>query len=137
MSHARARRAIEVILTAWTDAQAMPIVFGAEEFSPPEGQLYLRAFLIPASTVCRYLNASELEYRGIYQVSIMTPNGEPVSVPELIIDQLSALFPLDSRLDRAGFLGQVTAPVEQGPTITDTARYMIPVSFTYRGSAPP
>jgi len=137
MSHARARRAIEVKLTAWAEDQAMPIVFGTEEFTPLEGQVYVRAFLMPASTTCLYLNASELEYRGIYQVSIYTPNGEPVSVPELIIDQLSALFPLDSRLDRAGFLGQVTEPVEQGPTIPDPSRYMIPVSFTYRGSAPP
>ena len=137
MSHARARRAIEVKLDAWADAKGIMIAHGAEAFDPPEGQVYLHAFLLPASTTCRYLNASELEYRGIYQVSIYTPNGEPVSVPELIIDQLSALFPLDSRLDRAGFLGQVTEPVEQGPTIPDPSRYMIPVSFTYRGSAPP
>lgn len=137
MSHARARRAIEVKLSTWADEQDMPIVFGAEEFTQPEGRAYVRAFLMPASTTCRYLNASELEYRGIYQVSIYTPNGEPISVPEQIVDQMSALFPLDSRLDRAGFLGQVTEPVEQGPTIPDPVRYMIPVSFTYRGSAPP
>ncbi|SED33046.1 Bacteriophage related protein of unknown function [Pseudomonas mohnii] len=137
MSHARARRAIEVKLDAWAEAEGLMVAHGAEPFDPPEGQVYLRAFLIPASTTCRYLNASELEYSGIYQVSIITPIDQLISVPEQIIDQLSALFPLDSLLDRAGFLGQVSAPVEQGPTITEPDRYTVPASFTYRGSAAP
>lgn len=137
MSHARARRAIEVKLDAWADAKGIMIAHGAEPFSPPEGQVYLHAFLLPASTTCRFLNASELEYRGIYQVSIVTPADQLISVPEQILDELSALFPLDSSLERAGFLGLVSNPVEQGPTITEPDRYTVPVSFTYRGSAPP
>lgn len=137
MSHARARRAIEVKLDAWADAKGIMIAHGAEAFDPPEGQVYLRAFLLPASTTCRYLSASELEYRGIYQVSIVTPTSEAISIPEQIIDELSSLFPVDSPLERAGFLGLVSNPVEQGPTITEPDRYTVPVSFTYRGSAPP
>lgn len=137
MSHARARRAIEVKLDAWADSKGLMVAHGAEPFDPPEGQVYLRAFLLPASTTCRYLSASELEYRGIYQISIVTPSDQLISAPEQLVDQLSALFPLDSLLDRAGFLGQVTAPVEQGPTITEPDRYTVPASFTYRGSAAP
>lgn len=137
MSHARARRAIEVKLDAWADAKGIMVAHGAEPFEPPEGQVYLRAFLMPASTTCRYLSASELEYRGIYQVSVVTPTDQQISIPEQILDELSALFPLDSLLDRAGFLGQVSAPVEQGPTITEPDRYTVPASFTYRGSAAP
>lgn len=137
MSHARARRAIEVKLTAWADTESIPIVFGSEPFDPVAGQLYLHAFLIPASTTCRFLNASELEYRGIYQVSIVTPTDRLISVPEQILDELSALFPVDSSLERSGFLGLVSNPVEQGPTITEPDRYTVPASFTYRGSAPP
>lgn len=137
MSHARARRAIEVKIAAWADALPVTVVYGADPADQPEDQVYLRAFLIPASTDCRYLSASELEYRGIYQVSIICPAGTPVSTPEQLVDQLSALFPVDSELSRAGFAGLVVRPVEQGPTITDTTTFMVPASFTYRGSAAP
>ena len=57
MSHARARRAIEVKLDAWADAKGIMIAHGAEAFDPPEGQVYLRAFLLPASTTQTPLSA--------------------------------------------------------------------------------
>lgn len=137
MSHARARRAIEVKLAAWADAKPIAVIYGADAGEQPEDQVYLKAFLLPASTTSRYLKASELEYRGIYQVSIVCPAGTAISVPESIVDQLSTLFPVDSELVRAGFGGLIVEPVEQGPTITETTTFTVPASFTYRGSAAP
>ena len=137
MSHARARQAIETKLAAWAAARPIRVAYANQPFTPSASETYLRAHQLPASTTCRFLNASELEYRGIYQVSIVTPADQLISVPEQILDELSALFPLDSSLERAGFLGLVSNPVEQGPTITEPDRYTVPASFTYRGSAPP
>jgi len=136
MSHARARRAIEVKLDAWADAKPIMVAHGAEPFTPPEDQVYLRAFLLPASTTTRYLGSDAIEYRGIYQVSIVCPSDTAISVPEGIIDELTALFSIDTELARAGFEGIVLTPVDQGPTITEPASFTVPASFTYMGQAP-
>ncbi|WP_062390946.1 phage tail terminator-like protein [Pseudomonas abietaniphila] len=136
MSHARARRAIEVKLDAWADAQGISVAHGAEPFDKPQGALYLHGFLLPASTTSRYLASEAIEYRGVYQISIVTPVNEPVGTPEGVIEQLTALFPVDSELSRAGFDGIVIQPVDQGPTITEPDVYTIPVRFSYLGQAP-
>lgn len=136
MSHALARRAIETKLEVWSQTQGLSVVYGAESFDPPEGQIYLRAFLLPASTTSRYLNSESIEYRGIYQVSIICPAGEPIGSAEAIIDQLSELFPVDSLLSRLGFAGIVSQPADQGPTITEPNTYTVPARFSYWGMAP-
>lgn len=136
MSHARARRAIEVKLDAWADSQGLMVAHGAEPFDKPEGQVYLRAFLLPASTTSRYLNSEAIEYRGVYQISIVSPVNEAIGTPEGVVDQLAALFPVDSALSRAGFDGIVIQPVDQGPTITEPDVYTVPVRFSYLGQAP-
>ncbi|WNW10127.1 phage tail terminator-like protein [Pseudomonas sp. DTU_2021_1001937_2_SI_NGA_ILE_001] len=135
MSHARARRAIEALLAPWADALGLPVAYGAEPFEPPQG-IYIHGFLLPASTTSRYLGSDAYEYRGIYQFNIICPMDEPISAPEALVDALSALFPVDAELARAGFEGQVLSPVEQGPTVKEADRYTIPVSFTYIGQAP-
>lgn len=136
MSHARARRAIEVKLAVWADARPIMVAYGAEPFTPPEAETYLRAFMLPASAVSRYLGSDAIEYRGVYQVSIVCPAGTAISIAEEIIDDLDLLFPIDSGLERAGFEGNVVQPVGQGPTITEPDRFTVPVSFTYLGQAP-
>ena len=136
MSHARARRAIEVKLGAWADAKPIEVAYGLEPFQPPQGQVYLRGFLIPASATSRYLASDAIEYRGIYQISIVCPSDTPISVPEGLIDGLSDLFMVDSQLARAGFEGIVLNPASQGPTINEPNTYTIPLSITYLGQAP-
>ncbi|MBH3360446.1 phage tail terminator-like protein [Pseudomonas guariconensis] len=135
MSHARARQAIEIKLAAWAAARPIRVANFEQAFEPGPDETYLRAFLIPASTTCRYLGSEAYEYTGVYQVSIVCPAGQPLATAESLIDELSSLFRVDSALSRDGFEGLVTEPVDQGPTITESATYTVPVSFTYRGVA--
>lgn len=135
MSQARARQAIEIKLMAWATARPIRVANFEEEFEAEPGETYLRAFQLPASTTCRYLGGEAYEYTGVYQVSIVCPAGQPLSTAETLIDELSALFRVDSELNRNGFEGLITEPVEQGPTITESATYTVPASFTYRGVA--
>ncbi|OFS72044.1 hypothetical protein HMPREF3173_16030 [Pseudomonas sp. HMSC08G10] len=135
MSQARARQAIEIKLMAWATARPIRIANLEEGFEAGPDETYLRAFLLPASTTCRYLGGEAYEYTGVYQVSIVSPAGQALATAENLIDELSSVFRVDSELSRNGFEGMVVEPVEQGPTITEPVTYTVPVSFTYRGIA--
>ncbi|MEN5036890.1 phage tail terminator-like protein [Pseudomonas sp. TWI929] len=135
MSQARARQAIEAKLITWAAVRPIRVANFEEGFEAESGETYLRAFQLPAGTTCRYLGGEAYEYSGVYQVSIICPAGQALATAEVLIDELSSLFRIDSELSRNGFEGLVTDPVEQGPTITESATYTVPVSFTYRGVA--
>lgn len=135
MSHARARQAIEIKLAAWASARPIRVANFEQAFEPGPDESYLRAFLLPVSTTCRYLGGEAYEYVGVYQVSIICPAGQPLASADGLIDDLSSLFRADSELSRNGFEGMIVEPIEQGPTITESATYAIPASFTYRGVA--
>lgn len=107
MSQARARQAIEIKLMAWAAARPIRVANFEQGFEAGPDETYLQAFQLPAGTTCRYLGSDAYEYTGVYQVSIVCP----------------------------GFEGLVTEPVDQGPTITESATYTVPASFTYRGIA--
>jgi len=135
MSHARARQAIEIKLMAWAAARPIRVANFEEGFEAEAGETYLRAYLLPASTTCNYLGGEAYEYTGVYQVSIVCPAGQALAGAEALVDELSSVFRGDSPLSRKGFEGLITEPVEQGPTITESATYTVPASFTYRGIA--
>lgn len=135
MSHARARQAIEIKLMAWAAARPIRVANFEEGFAAESGETYLRAYLLPASTTCRYLGGDAYEYTGVYQVSIVCPAGQALVTAEELVDELSSVFRADSPVSRNGFEGLVTEPVEQGPTITESATYTVPTSFTYHGIA--
>ncbi|PBJ92293.1 hypothetical protein CMV24_27875 [Pseudomonas plecoglossicida] len=135
MSQARARQAIEIKLMAWASARPIRIANFEQGFAAGSDETYLQAFQLPAGTTCRYLGGEAYEYSGIYQVSIVCPAGQALATAESLVEELSSLFRVDSALSRNGFEGLVTEPVDQGPTITESATYTVPASFTYRGVA--
>ncbi|MFG0461560.1 phage tail terminator-like protein [Pseudomonas sp. yb_1] len=135
MSHARARQAIEIKLMAWAAARPIRVANFEQGFEAGPDEIYLQAFQLPAGTTCRYLGSDAYEYTGVYQVSIVCPAGQPLATAEALVDELSNLFRTDSELSRNGFEGLVTEPVDQGPTITESATYTVPASISYRGVA--
>lgn len=135
MSHARARQAIETKLAAWAAARPIRVAYLSQPFTAKPSETYLRAYQLPAGTTCRYLGGEAYEYTGVYQVSIVCPSAQPLATAEALVDELSRLFRVDTALSRGGFEGLVTEPLEQGPTITESATYTVPASFAYRGVA--
>ena len=135
MSHARARQAIETKLAAWAAARPIRVAYPNQLFTPNSSETYLRAYQLPASTTCRYLGGEAYEYSGVYQISIVCPSAQAMATAETLIDELTRLFRVDTPLARNGFEGLITEPVDQGPTITESATYTVPASFTYLGVA--
>ena len=135
MSHARARQAIETKLAVWAAARPIRVAYPNQPFTQNTPETYLRVFQLPASTTCRYLGGEAYEYAGIYQVSIVCPYAQAMAIAETLIDELTRLFRVDTALTRNGFEGLITEPLDQGPTITESATYTVPASFTYLGVA--
>ncbi|WP_368607493.1 phage tail terminator-like protein [Pseudomonas fulva] len=135
MSQALARQAIEIKLMDWATARPIRVANFEEGFEAEQDETYLRAFLLPGGTTCRYLAGEAYEYTGVYQITIVCPAGQPLATAETLVAEITALFRVDSEISRGGFDGIVVEPVEQGPTITESATYAVPTSFTYRGVA--
>lgn len=135
MSQALARQAIEIKLMDWATARPIRVANFEEGFEAEQDETYLRAFLLPGGTTCRYLAGEAYEYTGVYQITIVCPAGQPLATAETLVAEITALFRVDSEISRDGFDGIVVEPVEQGPTITESATYAVPTSFTYRGVA--
>lgn len=135
MSQAKARQAIEIKLMAWAAARPIRVANFEQGFEAGADETYLQAFQLPAGTTCRYLGSDAYEYTGVYQVSIVCPAGQALATAEALIDELSTLFRVDTELSRNGFEGLIVEPLEQGPTITESATYAVPTSFAYRGVA--
>jgi hypothetical protein len=135
MSHALARQAIETKLSTWANARPIKVSYGGSPITVSVNDVYLRAFQLPSATVTPTLAGEVLEYRGLYQISIVLPANTPHARAEAIISELNALFPVDSDLIQGAFLGMVTEPVSQGPDVFEDSTYTVPATFSYRGQA--
>ncbi|AKJ28840.1 DUF4128 domain-containing protein [Caldimonas brevitalea] len=133
MSQALIRQAFETRLKTWADAQApaIPIAWQNVTMTPPAGR-YLRAFLLPASTGSDDLAGEHRVFRGLFQVTVVTPIGTGPGQAEQLAGQLDLLFPLTEPLAVGGLLVYLTSPMSAGPAIQEPDRYAVPVSAGYR-----
>lgn len=133
MSQARIRSAIESRLASWAAARvpALPVAWENVPFTPPAGA-YLRAFLLPASTISRDMKGDHRGYRGVYQVSVVVPSGNGPGAGEAIAKEVADLFPVNLQMTASGLTVQVVSPVSIANAIPETDRRVVPTSFEYR-----
>lgn len=134
MSHLIIRQLYEKRLRDWASARLKPLRIAYEnvEFTPTEGETYLRAFAIPAGTDSNTLSGDHRAFTGVFQVSVVTPSGSGAGAAESIAEELAALYPVYLRLQRASFEVVTMTPVEPGPGIPDDSSYTVAASFQYR-----
>lgn len=132
MSSKIIRSLYEQRLAAWAAARSLPVAWQNVPFTPPSSGLYLRAFLLPATTDSLDLEGVHRLYTGVFQVSIVAQSGQGSGAVEQLATDLAAEFPLNLRLASGEFAVQIIAPCSQGPAIQDGSSYLIPVSFRYR-----
>lgn len=134
MSHAIIRQLFEGRLTDWAAARtpALRIAYEGAPFTPADGETYLKAFAIPASTGSNTLGGDHRVYTGVFQVSIVTPSGSGPGAAEGLVDEIAELYPLYMRLNRGDFEVIVLTPVEPSPGIPDDTTYTVAASFQYR-----
>jgi hypothetical protein len=136
MSEAIIAKLIENRVLAWGDDEDIPIAFENVAFDPPAG-IYARVFHLPATTTSAFLEGRQKTFSGIYQVSVVAPQGDGAGRARDAGMSLSARFPVNLVLIDGAFSLQIVTPVTLGPAIVDsegakTARYTIPCGFQYR-----
>lgn len=134
MSHKTIRSLFEARLADWAKLKkpALRIAFQNVSFTPAANETYLRAFSMPAGTGSDDLAGQHRVYRGLFQITIVTPAGGGSGVGEGLAEELAALFPLNDRLSLGYLTVLVMSPVEPGPQQQEDTSCSLPVSFQYR-----
>jgi hypothetical protein len=134
MSHKTIRQIYEARLAAWAAARApvLRIAYQGVAFTQAPGETYLAAFTLPAGTNSETLGGDHRAYTGLFQVNVVTPAGAGTGKAEGIVDELAALFLLNSRLTKSDLTVIVLSPVEPGPSIEVDSNLTVSASFEYR-----
>lgn len=134
MSTNAVRSALESRLSTWASARtpSLRIAWQNVEFAPAAGETYLRAFILPATTLSQTLDGLHRAYSGVFQVTIITPLHIGSGAALGIAAELDALFPVNQQMTASGVTTQVITPASVGVMIQDESTFEVPVSFRYR-----
>lgn len=134
MSTEAVRAILEARLNTWAAGRSTPLRVAWENvtFAPTSGETYLQAFLLPAPTLSQDLKGDHRGYLGVFQVTVVRPNGAGRGPALSIAAELNTLFPVNGRYTSGSVTVQVITPASAGPGIPEPERYTIPVSFQYR-----
>lgn len=132
MSHALIRQIFESTLTAWASTNSYNIFYENVEAEPTVDQIYIKSFLLPASTQSLTLAGDHEKFVGVFQVSIATPLGVGVGLANDIAEEIKGLFPIYQPFEKNGFKVQPISPLHVMDGIVGDASYVLPVSFRYR-----
>lgn len=132
MSNKVIRSLFEQRLAAWAAARPISVAWENVAFTPPSGQTYLKAHLLPAETDSLDLAGAHRQYLGSFQVSIVFPAGIGAGDAGTIEEALDDLFPVNLRLSQGDFTVQVVSPCSSLPMIKESSLYTIPVRLNYQ-----
>jgi hypothetical protein len=109
----------------------LPVAWPGIAFTPPAGT-YLEADLIPNTNVNRFVSDdSEIEYRGILQVTVSAPSGGGIVAAIELAGAIADHFERDTTLSD----GEVRVRVSGRPNLAspqqEPDRIRIPVSINY------
>lgn len=131
MSQATIRAALEQRLATWATANALPVAWENVAFPEPVA-VYARASVLPAPTTSDDLSGAHRAFRGVFQVSIITPLGHGSAVALALADSLAAEFPVNLRLTADDVTVTVVSPASAASAVQTDTRYSVPVSMQYR-----
>lgn len=127
------RYLLESRLKTWADAQspAIPVAWQNVPFTPPATR-YLRAWLLPAETGSETLDGAHRRYVGVFQVSVVVPQGTGPGAAEAIAEAIAALYPMNQLLSMTGLDVYIVGPMSVAQGLHSDDRYIVPVTCRYR-----
>lgn len=131
MTQALIRRAFESTLKTWADANTVTVAWENVTLEPQPTALYLRAFLLPADTISRDIGRANRRYAGLFQISIVAPISGGAGAAEVVVGQLSALFPPNAPIVVSGLSVWPSQPLSSAPAIIERDRFVIPCTVPY------
>lgn len=133
MSHRAVRQAFEARLATWATARApaLRVAWENTQFTPANGETYLRAFTLPAPANDPTLGGDGRILRGVFQVSVVVPINKGPGDATGIADEIAALYPTNTQLVSGATTVQVIQPASIAPALVDETTYTVPVSLQY------
>lgn len=130
MSQTTIQSYFETKLNTWAAAQspAIQIAYEGIAFTKPEDAPYLELYLLPAYTMNPELSGRKKREAGIFQVSVVVPDGQGMGEAREIADAIVALFPV---VPKESVSIEQTPHVAK-PFINSDGRRTLPISITYR-----
>lgn len=137
MSQKKCRAAYESRLAAWAAARvpSLRVQYENVPFTPAQGETFVKAFLLPATTRSPDVQGLITTWTGVFQVSVYAPINAGSGAALSIADDLAALFVCNDRLTQNGLTVQQVTPCSIAPALQDATSYVVPVSFQYRADA--
>lgn len=110
----------------------LPIAWPNKPFDPPPDGKFFRAQFIPNMVERTSIQSSAPpRRRGLFQVSVMWPQGEGERPPRTFAGTVAAHFETDLRLVRDGISVRVTSYPAIADLLIDGSRVMIPVTIPW------
>ncbi|MGP9819186.1 DUF4128 domain-containing protein [Salinarimonas sp. NSM] len=124
--------ALNARLAALTLSPARPVAWPGVGFTPAPGAIYLEPRFLPNTAAQITLGDSGLNrHFGLYQVSVYGPAaGSHIALRE-IAGLVGAHFRRGLSLTRSGLTVRIDRPPSTGPSLTESALTMIPVTVSW------
>lgn len=100
----------------------------------PNKNIYLRSHILPASTDVIDLAGTMKVYKGVFQVDIVAPAGTGKTKAGNIADIIIEAFPNNLELSEREFTVWIDGEPNRMRALSDSTRYLIPVSIDYRAN---
>lgn len=132
MSQKIVRAGLEKKLATWAAAQSPVLTVAWENvaFTSPAGP-YIRAFLLPETTLSQTLDKVHRRYAGILQVNLVMPINGGASPAETLLASLLTAFTPATSFTESSVRIYITDPASAAPALTETNRFIVPVSIPY------
>lgn len=111
------------------DGATLPVAWENTNFTPGSGA-YLAPQLFPAPTDRVTIGGITRQY-GLFQVTVVCPEGEGSLEPLRRAQEVLDLFPMDLRLAAGDSTVRVPTPPYTSGGVPDTAWYRVPVTVPY------
>lgn len=131
MTTQRITQLFETQLAAIVKTLKINIAMENIEFKPGKN-IYLRSHILPAATDVLDLAGTMKVYKGIFQVDIVAPAGTGKTKAGDIADSIIKAFPNNLELSEGAFTVWVDGEPNRMRALSDSTRYLIPVSIDYR-----
>ena len=131
MSAALVRRALETALNTWASTNSVQVAWENVEYTPTPGTIYARAHLLPATTITDGLAMTHRGYRGVFQVTLYTPQGTGSAAAHSLAALLDVAFTTAQPLSAAGLSVYISRPMTARVAQFDGGAYVVPVDCEY------
>lgn len=142
MSHELIKIMFEKRLSQYAEANNYRVALQNVKFTPNANETYFRSNLIPSGTESFTLSGDHRQYRGIYQIDIITPPLISTAPASRLMDEIEELFPLYQPIyeipnDRTSFMVQPISPLSRHDGFSEPTHFLLPASFQYRADVVP